>query len=161
MIAPPSTSTPANSRNARRSCLVSGPVVAWWGSALGVPGRAGRLAGGVPGLCRPAPAGHAAAGAAADGAGEPTPQGQGRDRRSRLGAVEPAKGCKGRVVQLAYAGLHLLVTLPLVLLLIPKAPALPVTAEPHQATTESGQHTVLANPPHRVRVVIAGRASAP
>lgn len=36
---------------------------------------------------------------------------------------------------LAYAGLHLLVTLPLVLLLIPKAPALPVTAEPHQATT--------------------------
>lgn len=36
---------------------------------------------------------------------------------------------------LAYAGLHLLVTLPLVLLLIPKAPALPVTAETHQATT--------------------------
>ncbi len=36
---------------------------------------------------------------------------------------------------LAYAGLHLLVTLPLVLLLIPRAPALPATPATHQATT--------------------------
>jgi MFS family permease len=36
---------------------------------------------------------------------------------------------------LAYAGLHLAVTLPLVLLLIPKAPALPATTGHHQADT--------------------------
>lgn len=38
---------------------------------------------------------------------------------------------------LAYAGLHLLVTLPLVLMLIPQAPALPAASDAHQATTGS------------------------
>ena len=36
---------------------------------------------------------------------------------------------------LAYSGLHLAVTLPLVLMLIPKAPALPAEAAHHQAST--------------------------